>query len=617
MSKLIYLIVLVSLVTMLACSRDDQTTAQQPTEEASPTSIPEATPDTAVFVVEATAIPSTPEPTPTLQPPTPIPTPTATPTMVPNRDGGGGSSPVGDGTVDYYAFDPDSTVDDLFDTLSHSEQTCIEAEYSAAEWAELKGRPVFDEHDTEGRQAAMLECLEPEKVSGVFYSILIKDLSALVGGLSAEQSSCVRQLVNDSEVLLIAGRYTEPSPEAQQATLAFGFGMLACIPELAGGSPEPPSGAQDGVLWTFTTGGWVLTAPLVVEGVVYVGSDDGNLYALVADSGELLWSFATGDVIRSIPTVFDGTVHFGSNDNHLYALDAATGEELWRYDTEDWVQYSPAVGNGMVYFPARAEIDRTVHAVDAATGEVVWVSKHPYPIDPRFTPTVHGDRLYAQGAEYGTFYALDAATGEVAWQGEVGSYVESAPAVLEGVVYLTVINQAYAFDEATGELIWSVNTEEFPARDFPALVVDGIYYLAPGNYVYALDAVTGEEIWSYDAAEFSSAPVVADGVLYGASELAEYLFALDASTGEVLWTASTEDFTSHSLAVVDGILYGQLDEGYLFAVDAEDGSILPWEFETGGFSDLPYYTVSDGVVYSAGPGNSIYALVAPRGWREE
>ena len=595
------------LITMLACSGDDPTTAQQPTEEASPTSTPEVTP-------EPTAIAS--PPTPTLQPPTPAPTPLATPSMVP-QDGGSSGSPVDGMTVDYYAFDPDSTVGELFETLSHSEQTCIEAEYSAAEWAELRGRPVFDEQDTEGRQAAMLECIEPVKLSGVFYSILIRDVSALTGGLSVEQISCVRQLVDDSEVLLIAGKYTEPSPEAQQAILAFAFGMLACLPELAGSSPEPPSSVQDGaLLWTFTTGGWVLTAPLVVEGVVYVGSDDGNLYALVADSGELLWSFATGDVIRSIPTVFDGTVYFGSNDNHLYALDAATGEELWRYDTEDWVQYSPTVGNGMVYFPARAEIDRTVHAVDAATGEVVWVSKHPYPIEPRFTPTVHGDRLYAQGAEYGTFYALDAATGEVAWQGEVGSYVESAPTVLEGVVYLTVINQAYAFDEATGELIWSVNTEEFPARDFPALVVDGIYYLAPSNYVYALDAASGEEIWSYDAAELSSAPVVADGVLYGASELAEYLFALDASTSEVLWTASTEDFTSHSLAVADGLLYGQLDEGYLFAVDAESGSVLPWEFETGGFSDLPYYTVSDGVVYSAGPGNSVYALVAPRGWRE-
>ena len=63
--------------------------------------------------------------------------------------------------------------------------------------------------------------------------------------------------------------------------------------------------------------------------------------------------------------------------------------------------------------------------------------------------------------------------------------------------------------------------------------------------------------------------------------------------------------------MVDGVLYGQLSEGYLVAVDAKDGAVIPWDFETGGFEDIPHYTVSDGVVYVAGPGNSINALDAP------
>ena len=518
--------------------------------------------------------------------------------------------------VDYYAFNADSTLGDLFDTLSEAEQSCIEREYSAAELAELRERPVFDEHDTEGRQRAMMECLEPETLSGIFYSFLLGNVSAEIEDVSAEQVSCLRQLVDGIDVLLVAGFYTDPSPEAERAILAMGFGVLACLPELAtggsGGSTSPDYGVQDdSVIWSFATGGGALTAPVVADRVVYAGSDDGSLYALAADSGALLWSFAAGDVIRSTPTVSDGAVYFGSYDNHLYALNAATGEELWHYDTGDSISYSPTVGGGKVYFPARAGGDRTVHAVDAATGEVVWAAEHPYPLDDRLTPAIHGGRVYAQGAEYGTFNAFDADTGEVAWQAEVGGYVESTPTVLEGRVYLTVFNQAYAFDEATGELIWSVNTEEFPARDFPALVIDGIYYLAPSDYLYALDADTGEELWSYEAFGISTAPVVADGVLYGASEAAEYLFALDDRTGEVLWTLTTEDFNSYNLMVVDGVLYGQLDFGYVYAVDAADGSILPWEFETGGFSDVPHYTVADGVVYLGGIDNAIYAAPTP------
>ena len=224
-----------------------------------------------------------------------------------------------------------------------------------------------------------------------------------------------------------------------------------------------------------------------------------------------------------------------------------------------------------------------------------------------------GDLVYAPGAEYGVFRALYTATAEPAWTADVGGYVESAPAVLDGVVYLTVVNNAYALDETTGEVIWQVNTEEFPARDFPSLVVDGVYYLAPGDNLYALNASTGEERWSYDAASLSTAPVVADGVLYGASELAEHMFALDAATGEELWTMSTEDGIVHSLEVSDGILYSESDIGYLFAIDVQEG-LSVWEFEKGGFSDIRAYTVSDSVLYFGGVGNDVRAHTAPEGW---
>ena len=604
MSKLVYLVVLALLVAVPACSRDDPAPAPQPTA-ADPTGTPTVTPTP---TVEPTAPPET---------PTPAPTPSATPTTVASRDGG---STDDEGEVDYYALDPGSTVGDLYGTLSSSEQTCIGKKYSAAELAELKERPVFDEQDIEGRQAALMECLEPETLSGVFYSFLVESASEEAGGLSAGQRSCLRELVDRSDVFLIAGAYTDPSPEAERALLAMGFGVLSCIPELAGSDPGPSQlDLDDSPIWSFAPGGPMVTGPVVVDGVVYVGSGDGSLYALDAESGELLWSFAAGGPITSIPAVVDGTVYVGAYGGSLYALDRATGEEMWRFYTGGSVRYAPAVGSGMVYFPAEGERGWTVHAVDAATGRLVWTGEHPFPtghhIDAasRITPAVHGGRVYTQGGEDGTFYALDAATGEEAWQAEVGGYFEEAPAVLEGVVYLTVVDRAYAFDEATGELLWSVSVdtvELFPWR-FPALVVDGIYYLAPGDYVHALDAATGEELWRYRAHELSTLPVVADGVLYGASELAEYLFALDAHTGRELWTLPTEDFRSYFLSVEDGVLYGELDEGYLFAVDAANGEALPWGFETGGFSHVLGYAVSDGVVYWAGPDGGVYAHAAP------
>ena len=38
----------------------------------------------------------------------------------------------------------------------------------------------------------------------------------------------------------------------------------------------------------------MLSSPAVANGVVYIGSGDGNVYALNASTGAKLWSYATG-----------------------------------------------------------------------------------------------------------------------------------------------------------------------------------------------------------------------------------------------------------------------------------------------------------------------------------
>jgi outer membrane protein assembly factor BamB len=50
------------------------------------------------------------------------------------------------------------------------------------------------------------------------------------------------------------------------------------------------------------------------------GSDDHNLYALDAVSGQNHWSFQTGGKVQSSPTVVDGIVYVGSDDGKLYAI---------------------------------------------------------------------------------------------------------------------------------------------------------------------------------------------------------------------------------------------------------------------------------------------------------
>jgi outer membrane protein assembly factor BamB len=69
----------------------------------------------------------------------------------------------------------------------------------------------------------------------------------------------------------------------------------------------------------------VFSSPAVANGVVYVGSVDGNVYALNASTGAKLWSFNAGDVVASSPAVANGVVYIGSFDNKVYAFDQTGG----------------------------------------------------------------------------------------------------------------------------------------------------------------------------------------------------------------------------------------------------------------------------------------------------
>ena len=75
------------------------------------------------------------------------------------------------------------------------------------------------------------------------------------------------------------------------------------------------------VSWELMTGGRVASSPAIEDGIVYVGSGDGYIYAVNASDGSELWKAATGDEITSSPAIADGVVYIGSHDGNLYAYE--------------------------------------------------------------------------------------------------------------------------------------------------------------------------------------------------------------------------------------------------------------------------------------------------------
>ena len=64
---------------------------------------------------------------------------------------------------------------------------------------------------------------------------------------------------------------------------------------------------------------------------MYVGSLDGQLYALDLRTGALVWQYQADDEIKSSPTVADSTVYFGDEAGTFHAVAIQSGQRRWTF----------------------------------------------------------------------------------------------------------------------------------------------------------------------------------------------------------------------------------------------------------------------------------------------
>ena len=341
--------------------------------------------------------------------------------------------------------------------------------------------------------------------------------------------------------------------------------------------------------WTYQTGGIILSSPAVANGIVYVGSNDSNVYAINMWTGEEKWRFSTGLAgIYSSPAVANGIVYIGANDNKTYALNATTGELIWSFTAWGSSYFglpspfwsSPIVVDGIVYI---GNLDSFVYALNASTGAVIWVQT-VYGSCTGSSPAVVDGRLYIAAAGFSAPYngnvtCLNATTGELIWYYTVpyGVYF-STPAVVNGVVYIgTFSGSVLALNATTGQLMsYFFPGDYLPINTSPA-VANGIVYVGSGNgRIYALDAsnlaiLKWTKTLTLSPYGVYSSPVVAGDAVYIGTDVGK-IFALDAITGNQIWVYQTGGTIRGSFAVVSGypdypcLLYAPAYDEKIYAI---------------------------------------------------
>lgn len=320
-------------------------------------------------------------------------------------------------------------------------------------------------------------------------------------------------------------------------------------------------------------------------------------------SGTERWSCRTGGPVRSAPTVVDGTVYVGSDDGSLYAVDAATGRQKWCSPLNAGVVRSaPAVEGDLVYVTAA----RCVYALDIRTGRVHW-EFHGIG-EAATTVGSSGDCVYFGSS--GTLYTLDAKAGTKQWLIAGYGLTSYQWVVLAGPVAIVgnAGTHVHAFDAGKRRQVWGARVPHGPVSG-PSALSDGLLYLgSEGGELVALDTSKGRKKWRYDTrGAIQSAPTVADGTVYVGND-DDRLYAVDSGTGELKWRFTIGAPIRSSPAVVGTAVCFGTDDGNVYAVDSATG-LKRGRFPTGGpVRSSP--AVADGVVYVGSDDGCLYAVEA-------
>jgi outer membrane protein assembly factor BamB len=287
------------------------------------------------------------------------------------------------------------------------------------------------------------------------------------------------------------------------------------------------------------------SAPFLDGEVIYLGSDEGSLFAIDAQDGSKKWEYKTTYTanhkgIYSSPLVYKDKVIFGSYDGNVYALNKFTGKREWVFLDADYVGSSPKIAEDLKLLFIGLEYGLFqkhggIAALHAETGQIAWihrdVSYHVH-ATPGYSTT---HKIVVCGANNGFVYAYDARSGEKKWEYKTNGEIK----------------YGVAFDDTKN------------------LVCVGSF----DGGLYVLNIKNGKPIHRFSAhAGFYTSPVIC-GDLAIIGSLDRTIYAFNLVTKEIAWEVETRGRVFGAPLAHEGHVYIGSNDGCLYKLDIASGEI--------------------------------------------
>jgi outer membrane protein assembly factor BamB/PKD repeat protein len=370
---------------------------------------------------------------------------------------------------------------------------------------------------------------------------------------------------------------------------------------------EDPGQPTGYIYWSNTTIKNIEATPALINGVVYVASMDGNLYAIDAWNHQTLW---TSSIFAgpSSPVVYNGTIYIGTTNGKLLAIGALNGTTLWEKTLGGQILGSPAVYSDKVVVVGNSNgAQSKISCFNLTTGKDRWTYTTGF--DVVSSPTLDGAGFVYISDTNGTVYKFEAVPDfkddgipnsgsyDIIWAYPVGMPIQSTLALSSNNLYLTAGNTTILSLTTSGELNWKrvfTGDENKLLVSSPTISQNKIF--VGGDRIYCLDRSSGLKVWSYDTGvTVKSSPAITLGKVFFASESGGvYAFAnITLANPKAVITSPTNNaiFRNGEPISFDGS--DSTDDGVIlkYTWDFSDGNSATGMTVTHTFDSIGNYTI--------------------------
>lgn len=235
----------------------------------------------------------------------------------------------------------------------------------------------------------------------------------------------------------------------------------------------------------------VESTPAISENNLYIGDDEGNFYIIDIINGQIkVTKNLDNSLIRSSPLVIDDTVFIGTYNGNLFALCRDDLEIKWRVRNKGWIYSSVSYlkeKNAVIAVWDKGKIGIFSHK----EGKCLW----QYDLDDtiRATPVYHKGKVYIASFK-GIIYIIDTESFEMERKIDIKDKIFSTPVIKDNLMVLCTMQRDIIGLDLVNKskyIKWRISVRN-PIVSSPVIFEKYCLIIDEGGSLYIIDIKPGK-----------------------------------------------------------------------------------------------------------------------------